>query len=135
MPRFSSIVVDHFSNPRNLGRISQPDAQAFVGNPVCGDQILLSAVFEGDIVSNIKFEARGCAAALATGSLLTELLAGKNVDQCAAITANDLTNSLGGLNPEQAHVVKLGLDVIERFVRSKQLGKLDQVPENGACGG
>lgn len=131
MSKFSTVVVDHFTNPRSLGRLERPDAQAFVGNPVCGDQILLSAIFKDGQVEEIKFEARGCAAALATGSFLTDMLVGKNLEECEKITVNEIVESLGGLSPEQSHVAELGHDVIQRLILSKQTGLMDQPPKNG----
>ena len=85
MPRFSAAVIDHFTNPRNCGRLADTDVAAFVGNPVCGDQILLTARVSEDAVSDIAFEAFGCSASLAVASILTERLAGMPVSDIAGI--------------------------------------------------
>ncbi len=127
MPRFSPCVVDHFSNPRNCGRLEDPDVAAFVGNPVCGDQILLTARIGDDTVAGIAFEAFGCSAALAVGSLLTEHLAGMTVDQVAAVDADLVADWTGGLAPEQRHVAALGAEVAQRLARNHRAGILDEI--------
>ena len=132
MGRFSATVVDHFSSPRNLGRVPNPDAQAFVGSPVCGDQILLTAVFDGDRITDVHFEARGCAPSLAVGSLLTTVLPGLDVDGCEALTAEDVVRLLDGLAPEQRHVADLGAEVAHRLAHSRRTGSLDE--ESVTCG-
>lgn len=132
MGRFSATVVDHFSSPRNLGRVPDPDAQAFVGSPVCGDQILLTASFDGDLVSQVSFEARGCAPSLAVGSLLTTILPGLDVDGCESLTTAEVVRLLDGLAPEQRHVADLGAEVAHRLAHSRRTGTLDE--ESVVCG-
>ncbi|MGH3726090.1 MAG: iron-sulfur cluster assembly scaffold protein [Mycobacterium sp.] len=122
MPRFSPTVVDHFTNPRNSGRIVQADVTAFIGNPVCGDQILLSAQIHEDAVSQIGFEAYGCSAALAVASILTERLTGMPVENIAAVEATQITEWSGGLSPEQQHVATLGADVAQRLANNYRNG-------------
>ncbi|ORB49148.1 iron-sulfur cluster assembly scaffold protein [Mycobacteroides saopaulense] len=122
MPRFSPTVVDHFTNPRNSGRVEQADVCAFIGNPVCGDQILLSAQIRDDAVSLIGFEAYGCSASLAVASILTERLGGMPVETIATIEATQVAEWSGGLSPEQQHVAALGADVAQRLANNYRNG-------------
>lgn len=122
MPRFSPTVVDHFTNPRNSGRVEQADVYAFIGNPVCGDQILLSAQIRDDAVSRIGFEAYGCSASLAVASILTERLGGMPVETIATIEATQVAEWSGGLSPEQQHVAALGADVAQRLANNYRNG-------------
>jgi nitrogen fixation protein NifU and related proteins len=122
VPRFSPTVVDHFTNPRNSGRLTQADVTAFIGNPVCGDQILLTAKVREDAVSQVGFEAYGCSASLAVASILTERLAGMPVDAIATIAATQVAEWSGGLSPEQQHVAALGADVAQRLANNYRNG-------------
>lgn len=115
MARFSPTIVDHFTSPRNCGRLPSADVAAFVGNPVCGDQILLTARVDGDAVSDIAFEAFGCSASLAIASILTERLTGLTVPEVAAVTTDQVLQWSGGLSPDQRHVAELGADVAHRL--------------------
>lgn len=132
MGRFSPTVVDHFTTPRNCGRVSGADAAAFVGNPVCGDQILLTARLEGDIVAEVSFEAFGCSASLAVASILTERLAGLTLAETDAVSADDVHQWSGGLSPGQRHVAELGADVARRLAQNCRAGITD---DGLRCGG
>ncbi|MFD6195128.1 iron-sulfur cluster assembly scaffold protein [Mycobacteriaceae bacterium NPDC060252] len=122
MPRFSPTVVDHFTNPRNSGRLAQVDVTAFIGNPVCGDQILLTAQIQEEVVSQVGFEAYGCSASLAVASILTERLSGMSVEAIATIEATQVAEWSGGLSPEQQHVAALGADVAQRLANNYRNG-------------
>lgn len=122
VPRFSPAVIDHFTNPRNAGRLDQADVTAFIGNPVCGDQILLSAQIRDDVVSRIGFEAYGCSASLAVASILTERLSGMPVRDIETIQAAQVIEWSGGLSPEQQHVAALGADVAQRLANNYRNG-------------
>ena len=125
MPRFSAAVIDHFTNPRNCGRLADPDVAAFVGNPVCGDQILLTARVRAEAVSDIAFEAFGCSASLAVASILTERLTGMQVPDIAGIDGAQVADWAGGLGPDQQHVAVLGADVAHRLAENYRNGVLD----------
>lgn len=132
MPRFSAAVIDHFTNPRNCGRLADPDVAAFVGNPVCGDQILLTARVSGEAVSDIAFEAFGCSASLAVASILTERLSGMPVPDIAGIDQVQVADWAGGLGPDQQHVAVLGADVAHRLAENCRDGVIDEM---GTVGG
>lgn len=131
MGRFSPTIVDHFTTPRNCGRLPDADVAAFVGNPVCGDQILLTAKVDRDALSDIAFEAFGCSASLAIASILTERLAGLTVPEVAAVTTDEVLAWSGGLSPDQRHVAELGADVAHRLAGNYR----DGISDDGlSCG-
>ena len=132
MGRFSPTIVDHFTSPRNCGRLPDADVAAFVGNPVCGDQILLTAKVDQDAVSDIAFEAFGCSASLAIASILTERLAGLTVLEVAAVTTDQVLAWSGGLGPDQRHVAELGADVAQRLAGNFRQGISDDGLSCGA---
>ena len=128
MGRFSPTVVDHFTNPRNTGEIEDADVRAFVGNPVCGDQILLTARVQDSVVTEIRFRANGCSASLATASLLTETATGRPLSELEEIDAAGMEELLGRLGPDQRHVAALGADVLQRLVHNHRNGVNDDDP-------
>ena len=132
MGRFSQTIVDHFTTPRNCGRVPDADVAAFVGNPVCGDQILLTAKVDRDALSDIAFEAFGCSASLAIASILTERLAGLTVLEVAAVTTDQVLAWSGGLSPDQRHVAELGADVAHRLAGNFREGLSDDGLSCGA---
>ncbi len=132
MARFSPTVIDHFTNPRNCGRLADADVSAFVGNSVCGDQILLSARTHGETVTEIGFEAFGCSAALAVASILTDRLVGTTIAEVAGIGVDDVVGWSGGLTPDQRHVAELGADVAHRLAANARAGISD---DGRRCGG
>lgn len=128
MPRFSAQVIDHFTNPRKCGRLEAPDVAAFVGNPVCGDQILLTARVCDGAVSEMAFEAFGCSVSLAVASILTERLVGMTTADIAAVDQNLIADWAGGLAPDQRHVAILGADVARRLADNHRDGIIDDSP-------
>lgn len=122
MSRYSPTVIDHFHNPRNCGRLPNPDVSAFVGNPVCGDQVLLTARVDNDAVTAIQFEAYGCSASLAIASILTERLTGMPLSDITDIDAVQILQWSGGLGPDQQHVATLGADVAHRLADNYRKG-------------
>ena len=83
---YSAKVMDHFSNPRNVGEIENPSAVGEVGNAVCGDIMKIYLKIENNIITDVKFRTFGCGAAIATSSMATELIKGKSVDEALALT-------------------------------------------------
>jgi nitrogen fixation protein NifU and related proteins len=128
MGRFSPTVVDHFTNPRNIGQLDGANVRAFVGNPVCGDQILLTARVTGDVVTDLRFQAFGCSASLAVASLLTTVLKGQPVDRAAGLSSGDVEELTGGLSPDQRHVAALAADVAHRLAGNFRSGVNDDDP-------
>lgn len=128
MPRFSPTVVDHFTNPRNIGELADANVRAFVGNPVCGDQILLTAQVHDGLVADLRFQAFGCSASLAVASLLTTVLKGSMVDRAAQLDAGEVEELSGGLAPDQRHVAALAADVAHRLADNFRSGVNDDDP-------
>jgi len=126
--RFSATVVDHFTNPRNSGQLADADVRAFVGNPVCGDQILLTANVTDGVVTDVRFQAFGCSASLAVASLLTTALKGAPLDTITELDAAGVLELTGGLAPEQRHVAALAADVTRRLVDNFRRGANDEDP-------
>lgn len=97
---YNEIVMDHFSDPRNLGEITDADAIGQIKNTADGDQITIYIKVKDNIISDIKFKTFGCGAAIAASSMLTVLAKGKTLDEAINISNDDVNNALGGL-PEQ----------------------------------
>lgn len=108
--------MEHFKNPRNMGEMKDADAVGEVGNPVCGDLMAIYIkVGEKDgseIIEDISFQTFGCAAAIATSSMVTELAKGKTLDRALEITRNDVAESLDGLPPIKMHCSNLAADAL-----------------------
>jgi nitrogen fixation NifU-like protein len=117
MPVYSKKVMDHFTNPRNVGVIENPDGYGKVGNPVCGDLMEMYIRVENDVIKDIKFKTFGCGSAIATSSMVTELAKGKNVDEAMKITRNDVANELDGLPPQKMHCSNLAADALQAAIK------------------
>ena len=117
---YSRSVMKHFMRPKNQGQIKNHDGVGTVGNPVCGDimtvYIKVKNQKDKEIISDVKFETLGCAAAIATSSMVTELAKNKNLDQALQITRQDVANSLEGLPPAKMHCSNLATDALKRAI-------------------
>jgi nitrogen fixation NifU-like protein len=110
---YSAAVLDHFKNPRNAGELRDATASVDVTNPVCGDIMQLAVrVFEGR-VADVRFKTRGCVTAIACGSLLTEMIRGKTIQEIRGITYQRISEALGGLPPATVHGSQLACDALE----------------------
>ena len=109
---YSDKVMDHFMNPRNVGVIEDADGVGRTGNPVCGDLMEMSIKVNGDVITDIKFRTFGCGAAIATSSMATELIKGKEIDEALAITNRTITEALDGLPPVKVHCSVLAADAL-----------------------
>jgi nitrogen fixation NifU-like protein len=127
MAHVSPILIDHVRNPRNRGRIAHPETAALVRNPVCGDEVYLTASIDGDAntVSAVAFEALGCSAALAVASLLTTILGGATLSQITELDRDTIIGMCGGLPPEHRHSADLGVDAAHRLVENFRNGSSD----------
>ncbi len=120
---YSEKVIDHFSNPRNMGEIVNADGVGKVGNPACGDVMYLYISVEDDKIADITFKTMGCAAAIATSSMVTELAKGKSLDDALAISRSDVDDALEGLPPAKMHCSNLAADALKAAIedyRKKQ---------------
>tara|TARA_Y100000310_G_scaffold344663_1_gene458642 strand:+ start:2993 stop:3379 length:387 start_codon:yes stop_codon:yes gene_type:complete len=117
---YNKIVLKHFENPQNMGEIKNPDAEATVGNPACGDvmKIMIKLNKEKNKIKDIKFQTMGCGAAIASSSMLTELAKGKTLKQAKKITNRDVAIALGELPPIKVHCSNLAADVLRDAIKN-----------------
>jgi len=114
---YSAQLLDHFQNPRNAGEVPGADAVAEIENPVCGDVLRLTFKIEAKRIEEIRFRAKGCVAAMACASALTELVAGKTVVDARSVTFDELAAAVGGLPQGSAHAAQLALDALAAGLR------------------
>jgi nitrogen fixation NifU-like protein len=109
---YSAQLLDHFQNPRNAGEIADADAAAEIDNPACGDVLRLTLKVTAGRISQARFKAKGCVAAIACGSALTELVAGKSLDDARMLRRETLIAAVGGLPQGSTHAAQLALDAL-----------------------
>lgn len=114
---YSQKVMDHFMHPRNVGEIPDPSGVGTVGNPVCGDIMKLFIRVQDGIVADAKFKTFGCGAAIATSSMVTELVKGKSVEEAARISNHAVAEALDGLPPRKMHCSLLAEDALKAALR------------------
>ena len=107
---YSTKVMDHFKNPRNMGEIPDADGVGTVGNPVCGDLMTIYIKVKNNRLEDIKFKTFGCGAAIATSSMVTELARGKTLEEGMKLSRKDVAENLGGLPPIKMHCSNLAAD-------------------------
>lgn len=115
---YSEKVMDHYRNPRNVGKIDNADAVGLAGSLACGDQLKIYLKIENGIVTDAKFQTFGCGSAVASSSILTEMIIGKTVDEVRKITNQDIANELGGLPPEKMHCSVMGYEALEDALKN-----------------
>ena len=115
---YSEKVMEHFRNPKNMGKIEDADAVGTVGNPVCGDLMTIYIKIKDNKIHDIKFQTFGCAAAIATSSMITELAKGKTLDEALKITRDDVANELNGLPSIKMHCSNLAADALHKAIKN-----------------
>ncbi len=117
---YTEKVLDHFKNPRNVGKLEDANAKATEGSPACGDQVsvYLKVDEKTNTIENIKFESYGCASNIATGSIITELAKGKTLDEAKSISWQQASEELGGLPPIKAHCSVLAVDGLRAAIEN-----------------
>ncbi len=113
-------LIDHFRNPRNVGELPEPAITVNVENPICGDQLRLSARAENGCIVEVAYKVRGCTASIATGSALTEILLNREIRALKSITKQQLDDAVGGLATASKHAASLCIDAVRAL--AKQLG-------------
>src|SRR4030065_1039328 len=120
---YTKEVMDHFSNPRNVGEMPDADGIGTEGNPVCGDVMKLFIKVTDNKIVDAKFQTFGCGAAIAVSSMVTEMVKGKTLDEALSISKEAVANALGGVPAQKQHCSNLGADALRKAIedyRSKQ---------------
>lgn len=114
--QYSTKVMEHFMNPRNVGDMPDADGIGHVGNPVCGDIMEMYIRVENDRIVDAKFKTFGCGAAIATSSMVTELVKGKSVEEALEISNEEVTKMLGGLPKKKLHCSVLAEEALRSAI-------------------
>ena len=110
---YNEKVIDHFQNPRNVGEMADADFVGEAGSASCGDTTTVYLKVEGDVIKEITFKTYGCAAAIASSSILTEMVKGKTIDEAMKITKQDIVDELGGMPGPKVHCSLLAEDALK----------------------
>ncbi len=121
MSLYNKKVMEHFQKPKNMGQLKNPDAVAEVGNPSCGDIMRLYLKVEDNKIKDISFETMGCVAAIATSSMITQMVKGKTLDRAVKISYNDLIEELGELPPVKHHCAGLAIEALQKAIKNYQV--------------
>jgi nitrogen fixation NifU-like protein len=126
---YTDLVMDHFANPRNVGEIEDADGVGQIGNPVCGDVMRMSIKVEDDRIADVKFKTFGCGAAVATSSIVTEMVIGKTLSDAAEISNKAVAEALGGLPANKMHCSNLAADAMHIAIEDylTRNGRADEV--------
>jgi nitrogen fixation NifU-like protein len=114
---YNETLLEHFTNPRNVGELSPPAIVVEVTNPACGDVLRLSARFEQGRIAEVRYQTRGCTASIATGSALTELILGRTAGELRSIDAIGVEQAVGGLPGESKHAATLCVDALRALLK------------------
>jgi nitrogen fixation NifU-like protein len=114
---YTEKVMDHFSNPRNVGEIEDANGVGEVGNASCGDIMKIYLKVEDDVIKDVKFKTFGCGAAIATSSMATELAIGKTLDEALVLTNQAVAEALDGLPPAKMHCSNLAADALHEAIK------------------
>ena len=115
---YNEKVMDHFSNPRNVGEIPNADGIGTVGDAVCGDIMKIYIKVKDNIIEDIKFKTFGCGAAIATSSMVTEMVKGKTIDEALKVNNKQVAEALGGLPPVKMHCSNLAADALREAINN-----------------
>ena len=137
--KYSQKVMDHFSNPRNVGVIEEPDGVGEVGNPACGDIMTFTIKVNDGRLEDVRFQTFGCGAAIAVSSMISDMAKGKTLEEALQITNRDVAEALDGLPTNKLHCSNLGADALHAAIQNyyKQNGKppREARPAEGGTGG
>jgi len=113
---YSELVMEHFTNPRNVGVIEDADGVGKIGNPMCGDVMEMFIRVKDDHIEDVKFRTFGCGAAIATSSIATEMIKGKSLDEAVNLSNKAVADALGGLPAQKMHCSNLAADAVRAAV-------------------
>ena len=130
---YSEQVMEHFTNPRNVGVIDDADGIGKVGNPMCGDVMEMFIKVKDNHIENVKFRTFGCGAAIATSSIATEMIKGKSLDDAVKLSNKAVADALGGLPAQKMHCSNLAADAVRGAIEdywTKQKGAAQETAED-----
>jgi len=128
MDYYREYILDHYRNPRNYGKLENPTVHAEDSNPLCGDQLGIDLLVEGDCVTEVRFKGRGCAISQASASMLSEMIEGKPVEEVVRLGKDDVLEALGiAISPARTNCAFLSLRVLHR---SLAMAGLEKPPTN-----
>ena len=113
---YSELVMQHFTDPQNVGVIEDPDGVGKVGNPMCGDVMEMFIKVKDDHIEDVKFRTFGCGAAIATSSIATEMIKGKPLDEAVKLSNKAVADALGGLPAQKMHCSNLAADAVRSAI-------------------
>ena len=117
MALYTDIVMDHFTNPRNVGELENANGIGEVGNAKCGDIMKMYLKIENNIIQDVKFETFGCGSAIASSSMATEMIKGKTIEEALAVSNKDVVDALGGLPVHKLHCSVLAEEAIKSAIK------------------
>lgn len=124
---YREYILEHYRNPRNYGKLEQPDVHAEDSNPLCGDQLGIDLQVEGDLVKEVRFQGRGCAISQAAASMLSEMIEGKTVEEVVKLGKEDVLDALGvPISPARTKCAFLSLRVLHRGLAIAGLEKPEE---------
>ena len=132
---YSEKVMDHFSNPRNVGEIENASGVGEVGNAKCGDIMKIYLDIKNDIIKDVKFKTFGCGAAIATSSIATEMIKGKTIEQALELTNKAVVEALDGLPPAKIHCSVLAEEAVKAAILDYYNNNGIEAPDLGGCSG
>ena len=127
---YREYILDHYRNPRNYGKLDNPDVHAEDSNPLCGDQLVMDLIVEGDLVKEVRFQGRGCAISQSAASMLTEMIEGKPLAEVRALGKEDVLDALGvPISPARTKCAFLSLRVLHRGLAMAGLETVEEESE------
>ncbi len=121
---YTEKVMDHFSNPRNVGELEDADGVGEVGNPVCGDMMTFYIKVQDDKIADIKFKTFGCVAAISVSSMVSEMAMGKSLEEAKTITNKSVAKALDGLPKQKLHCSNLGAEALTKAIEDYENKKV-----------
>ena len=131
---YTEQVMEHFTNPRNVGELDGADGVGQVGNAKCGDIMKISLKVENDVIVDAKFKTFGCGAAVATSSMATEMIIGKTLEEALAVTNQAVVEALEGLPPAKIHCSVLAEEAIKAAIQDYYVKTGREIPGGGCTG-
>lgn len=137
---YTEQVMEHFNNPRNVGKMDDADGVGEVGNARCGDIMKMYLKIDGDVITDVKFNTFGCGAAIATSSMATEIIKGKTIGQALELSNKAVMEALGGLPPAKVHCSVLAEEAVKAaladyYEKKGETPPFSIAPQECSCGG